>query len=150
MKLSENMAQLEIELGRLKTGTPPRLSKRSINFDLIEEQKGDTPRPSFSFFDHPKCEPAQVSCHLTHTNLNTHEIIRNAIERSPVFNGTISSNGPRYCPSIEDKVSRFGDRAGHQIFVEPEGLELEEIYPNGISTSLPFDVQQTSALHKGI
>ena len=141
VNLSENMAELEIKLGRLKTGTPPRLSKKSINFNLIEEQKGDTPRPLFSFFGHPKDEPDQVSCHLTHTNLDTHEIIRGAIEKSPVFNGTISSNGPRYCPSIEDKVSRFGDRQGHQIFVEPEGLELEEIYPNGISTSLPFDVQ---------
>ena len=141
VNLSENMAELEIKLGRLKTGTPPRLSKRSIDFDLIEEQKGDAPRPLFSFFGHPKDEPAQVSCHLTHTNLDTHEIVRGAIERSPVFNGTIDSNGPRYCPSIEDKVSRFGDREGHQIFVEPEGLELEEIYPNGISTSLPFDVQ---------
>ena len=141
VNLSENMAELEIKLGRLKTGTPPRLSKRSIDFASIEEQRGDTPRPLFSFFGDPKDEPTQVSCHLTHTNLDTHAIIRGAIERSPVFNGTIASNGPRYCPSIEDKVSRFGDRGGHQIFVEPEGLELEEIYPNGISTSLPFDVQ---------
>ncbi|MEC9248730.1 MAG: tRNA uridine-5-carboxymethylaminomethyl(34) synthesis enzyme MnmG [Pseudomonadota bacterium] len=139
--LSRNMADLAFNLGRLKTGTPPRLSKDSLNFELMDRQPGDSARPSFSFFSEGIEDVPQVNCYLTQTNLETHEIIREALDRSPIFNGTIDSNGPRYCPSIEDKVSRFGDRNGHQIFVEPEGLDLKEIYPNGISTSLPFDVQ---------
>ena len=139
--LSKNMGDLEFSLGRLKTGTPPRLSMDSLNFELMERQPGDCPEPSFSFFPQKNRSVPQVDCHLTQTNSNTHAIIQNAIDRSPVFDGTIGSNGPRYCPSIEDKVVRFQDRTAHQIFVEPEGLGIKEIYPNGISTSLPFDVQ---------
>ena len=139
--LSKNMGDLEFSLGRLKTGTPPRLSRDSLNFELMERQPGDRPEPSFSFFSQKSRTVPQVDCHLTQTNSQTHEIIQKAIDRSPVFNGTIDSNGPRYCPSIEDKVVRFQDRTAHHIFVEPEGLAVKEIYPNGISTSLPFDIQ---------
>ncbi|QQP94751.1 tRNA uridine-5-carboxymethylaminomethyl(34) synthesis enzyme MnmG [Lysobacter enzymogenes] len=126
---------------RLKTGTPPRIDGRSLDYSVMEEQPGDDPRPVMSFIGSPADHPRQVSCWITHTSERTHEIIRGALDRSPLYTGQIEGIGPRYCPSIEDKVVRFAEKASHQIFVEPEGLETFEIYPNGISTSLPFDVQ---------
>ncbi|MGB5250031.1 MAG: tRNA uridine-5-carboxymethylaminomethyl(34) synthesis enzyme MnmG, partial [Gammaproteobacteria bacterium] len=123
------------------TGTPPRIDGRSIDFSRLAEQPGDDPRPVFSFMGQPGDHPRQVSCHITATNERTHEIIRAALHRSPMFSGAIEGTGPRYCPSVEDKIQRFADKTSHQIFVEPEGLNTPEIYPNGISTSLPFDVQ---------
>jgi tRNA uridine 5-carboxymethylaminomethyl modification enzyme len=132
---------MKLPVGRLKTGTPPRLDARSIDFSLREEQPGDTPEPVFSFMGDRAQHPRQLPCWLTHTNDNTHAIIRAALDRSPMFTGAIQGTGPRYCPSIEDKIHRFADKASHQIFLEPEGLTTKEIYPNGISTSLPFDVQ---------
>ncbi|UZW60781.1 tRNA uridine-5-carboxymethylaminomethyl(34) synthesis enzyme MnmG [Lysobacter enzymogenes] len=126
---------------RLKTGTPPRIDGRSLDYAVMEEQPGDDPRPVMSFLGTPADHPRQVSCWITHTSERTHEIIRGALDRSPLYTGQIEGIGPRYCPSIEDKVVRFAEKASHQIFVEPEGLEVTEIYPNGISTSLPFDVQ---------
>ncbi|ROU08582.1 tRNA uridine-5-carboxymethylaminomethyl(34) synthesis enzyme MnmG [Lysobacter enzymogenes] len=126
---------------RLKTGTPPRIDGRSLDYAAMEEQPGDDPRPVMSFLGTPADHPRQVSCWITHTSERTHEIIRGALDRSPLYTGQIEGIGPRYCPSIEDKVVRFAEKASHQIFVEPEGLEVAEIYPNGISTSLPFDVQ---------
>ncbi|WP_394539039.1 tRNA uridine-5-carboxymethylaminomethyl(34) synthesis enzyme MnmG [Lysobacter enzymogenes] len=126
---------------RLKTGTPPRIDGRSLDYSVMEEQPGDDPRPVMSFLGTPADHPRQVSCWITHTSERTHEIIRGALDRSPLYTGQIEGIGPRYCPSIEDKVVRFAEKASHQIFVEPEGLEVAEIYPNGISTSLPFDVQ---------
>ena len=126
---------------RLKTGTPPRIDGRTLDYSVMAEQPGDTPRPVFSFMGSVADHPAQVSCWITHTNARTHEIIRAALHRSPLYSGQIEGIGPRYCPSIEDKVVRFAEKASHQIFVEPEGLGVVEIYPNGISTSLPFDVQ---------
>ncbi|ALN60552.1 tRNA uridine 5-carboxymethylaminomethyl modification enzyme GidA [Lysobacter enzymogenes] len=126
---------------RLKTGTPPRIDGRSLDYAVMEEQPGDDPRPLMSFLGTPADHPRQVSCWITHTSERTHEIIRGALDRSPLYTGQIEGIGPRYCPSIEDKVVRFAEKASHQIFVEPEGLEVAEIYPNGISTSLPFDVQ---------
>lgn len=126
---------------RLKTGTPPRIDGRTLDYSVMEEQPGDDPRPVFSFVGSRDDHPAQVSCWITHTREHTHEIIRAALDRSPLYTGQIEGIGPRYCPSIEDKVVRFADKASHQIFVEPEGLDVAEIYPNGISTSLPFDVQ---------
>lgn len=126
---------------RLKTGTPPRIDGRSLDYTAMEEQPGDDPRPVMSFLGTPADHPRQVSCWITHTSERTHEIIRGALDRSPLYTGQIEGIGPRYCPSIEDKVVRFAEKASHQIFVEPEGLEVAEIYPNGISTSLPFDVQ---------
>lgn len=126
---------------RLKTGTPPRIDGRSLDYSVMEEQPGDDPRPVMSFLGSQAEHPRQVSCWITHTSERTHEIIRGALDRSPLYTGQIEGTGPRYCPSIEDKVVRFAEKASHQIFVEPEGLDVAEIYPNGISTSLPFDVQ---------
>ncbi|WP_454828123.1 tRNA uridine-5-carboxymethylaminomethyl(34) synthesis enzyme MnmG [Pseudoxanthomonas wuyuanensis] len=126
---------------RLKTGTPPRIDGRSLDYSVMEEQPGDDPLPVMSFIGQAADHPRQVSCWITHTSERTHDIIRNALHRSPLYSGQIEGIGPRYCPSIEDKVVRFAEKASHQIFVEPEGLEVAEIYPNGISTSLPFDVQ---------
>jgi tRNA uridine 5-carboxymethylaminomethyl modification enzyme len=129
-------------VGRLKTGTPPRLDGRTLDFSVMTPQPGDTPPPVFSFLGRASDHPQQVNCFITKTNERTHDIIRAATDRSPLFTGAIEGVGPRYCPSVEDKVVRFADRHSHQIFVEPEGLETHEVYPNGISTSLPFDVQQ--------
>jgi len=139
--LAQNLRSLPLRTGRLKTGTPPRLDGRTIDYDPLEKQPGDVPVPVFSFLGNPKQHPRQVSCHITHTNERTHEIIRSGLTRSPLFSGVIEGTGPRYCPSVEDKVVRFAERSAHQIFVEPEGLDTHEVYPNGISTSLPFDVQ---------
>ena len=136
IKLAAQLQEIAPRMGRLKTGTPPRILKKSINFDLLDEQPGDTPRPVFSFIGNRKQHPKQVSCHLAYTNQETHHIIRDSLAESPLFDGSITSSGPRYCPSIEDKVVRFKDKTRHQIFIEPEGLESPEIYPNGISTSL--------------
>jgi len=140
--LSARLKELRLPQGRLKTGTPPRIDGRSIDFSRLEEQPGDSdPVPVFSFLGRPEQHPRQVPCWITHTSERTHEIIRSGFDRSPMFTGVIEGVGPRYCPSIEDKVNRFADKTSHQIFLEPEGLETHEIYPNGISTSLPFDVQ---------
>jgi tRNA uridine 5-carboxymethylaminomethyl modification enzyme len=140
-RLAARLRQLALPVGRLKTGTPPRLDGRTIDFSRLEEQAGDVPTPVFSFVGHRELHPAQRSCWITHTTPETHEIIRAGLDRSPLFTGVIKGIGPRYCPSIEDKVVRFAGRDSHSIFLEPEGLETTEIYPNGISTSLPFDVQ---------
>ena len=140
MGLSDQLVALGFRVGRLKTGTCPRLDRRTIDFAGLDEQPGDEPTPFFSFRTEAAAQP-QVSCHLTWTTSGTHEIIRSGIERSPMYNGRIQSRGPRYCPSIEDKVMRFADKPRHQIFLEPEGLDTVEIYPNGLSTSLPLDVQ---------
>ncbi len=140
-KLAARLREMPFQVGRLKTGTPPRLDGRTIDTDILEEQPGDDPVPVFSFLGLAAEHPRQVKCHITHTNARTHDIIRAALHRSPLYAGVIEGTGPRYCPSIEDKVVRFDDRDSHQIFVEPEGLHTREIYPNGISTSLPFDVQ---------
>ena len=139
--LAERMREMPLEVGRLKTGTPPRIDSRSINYTDLQVQPGDDPRPVFSYLGSLNDHPQQVHCHITHTSEQTHDIIRNALHRSPLFSGEIEGVGPRYCPSIEDKVVRFADKTSHQIFIEPEGLSTHEIYPNGISTSLPFDVQ---------
>ncbi len=139
--LAERLRALPFRVGRLKTGTPPRIDGRSVDFSVMEEQPGDEPRPVMSFLSTQADHPRQVSCYITHTNERTHEIIAGALDRSPLFSGSIEGTGPRYCPSIEDKVVRFADKSSHQIFVEPEGLGTHELYPNGISTSLPFDVQ---------
>ena len=139
--LSQRLRELPFRVERLKTGTPPRIDSRSINFDGLEPQHGDTPVPVFSFTGHASQHPRQIPCYITHTNSRTHEIINNGLDRSPMFSGVIEGVGPRYCPSIEDKVTRFAERDSHQIFIEPEGLDTFEVYPNGISTSLPFDVQ---------
>ena len=139
--LAERLRSLPFRVGRLKTGTPPRLDARSLDFSVMSAQPGDTPTPVMSYLGQVADHPAQVNCHITHTNAKTHEIITKAIHRSPLYTGAIEGVGPRYCPSIEDKVVRFAERDAHQIFVEPEGLTTHEIYPNGISTSLPFDVQ---------
>jgi tRNA uridine 5-carboxymethylaminomethyl modification enzyme len=140
--LSERLRELGLPQGRLKTGTPPRIDGRTIDYSKLEEQVGDAnPVPVFSFMGSVTQHPRQVSCWVTHTNELTHDIIRSGFDRSPMFTGVIEGIGPRYCPSIEDKVNRFADKAGHQIFLEPEGLDTHEVYPNGISTSLPFDVQ---------
>ncbi len=140
-KLSQRLRELPFRVDRLKTGTPPRLDGRSINFSVLEEQPGDTPIPTFSFLGKVSDHPQQISCYITHTNEKTHDIIRSGFSRSPMFTGVIEGVGPRYCPSIEDKINRFADKSSHQIFVEPEGLQTHEVYPNGISTSLPFDIQ---------
>ncbi len=140
-RLSASLRALALPVGRLKTGTPPRIDGNSIDFSRLASQPGDDPAPVFSFMGSAAQHPRQTVCHITHTNEQTHAIIRGAIDRSPMYNGQIESTGPRYCPSIEDKVMRFADRTSHQIFIEPEGLSTAEIYPNGISTSLPFDVQ---------
>ncbi len=139
--LAARMRELPIRVDRLKTGTPPRIDGRSIDFSGLQEQPGDSPMPVFSFAGTAADHPRQVSCWITHTSARTHDIIRGALDRSPLYTGKIEGVGPRYCPSIEDKVVRFADKTSHQIFIEPEGLETTEIYPNGISTSLPFDVQ---------
>ena len=139
--LAARLRELSLPVGRLKTGTPPRLDGRTIDFSLLAEQPGDTPEPVFSFMGNRASHPAQRPCWITHTTAQTHEIIRGGLDRSPMYTGVIEGIGPRYCPSIEDKIHRFADKASHQIFLEPEGLETHEIYPNGISTSLPFDVQ---------
>jgi len=140
-RLSLKLRELPFRVGRLKTGTPPRIDGRSINYAVLEEQPGDTPVPVFSFLGNRDLHPRQISCFITHTNINTHDIIMRSLHRSPMYNGAIEGIGPRYCPSIEDKVKRFADKNSHQIFLEPEGLDTMEVYPNGISTSLPFDVQ---------
>jgi len=139
--LARRLREMPFRTGRLKTGTPPRIDGSTIDFSTLEEQPGDTPVPVFSFLGSAAEHPSQVCCHITHTNERTHELIRGALDRSPLFNGNIEGTGPRYCPSIEDKVVRFASRISHQIFLEPEGLNTREYYPNGISTSLPFDVQ---------
>jgi tRNA uridine 5-carboxymethylaminomethyl modification enzyme len=141
MRLAQRLRELPLRVGRLKTGTPPRLDGRSIDFSALREQHGDVPRPVFSYLGRREQHPRQLPCHITATNERTHDIIRAATARSPLFTGLIEGVGPRYCPSVEDKVVRFADKHSHQIFVEPEGLDTHEIYPNGISTSLPFDVQ---------
>ena len=139
--LAARLRELRLPAGRLKTGTPPRLDGRTIDFAALAIQPGDDPAPVLSFMGERSMHPRQLPCWVTHTNERTHEIIRGGLDRSPLFTGVIKGVGPRYCPSIEDKVVRFADRASHQIFLEPEGLDTNEIYPNGISTSLPFDVQ---------
>ncbi|MBB1269773.1 tRNA uridine-5-carboxymethylaminomethyl(34) synthesis enzyme MnmG [Shewanella sp. SR44-3] len=139
--LANRLRELPIRVGRLKTGTPPRIDANSIDFSQMTEQKGDTPLPVMSFIGNVEQHPRQISCHITHTNEKTHDIIRGGLDRSPMYSGVIEGIGPRYCPSIEDKIHRFADKTSHQIFIEPEGLSTNEIYPNGISTSLPFDVQ---------
>jgi tRNA uridine 5-carboxymethylaminomethyl modification enzyme len=139
--LAERLRELPFRIDRLKTGTPPRIDGRTIDFSKLEEQHGDDPVPVFSFIGKREHHPRQIPCHITRTNNKTHDIIRSGLDRSPLYSGIIEGIGPRYCPSIEDKVVRFADRDSHQIFVEPEGLNTHEIYPNGISTSLPFDVQ---------
>ena len=139
--LAQRLREGAFVVDRLKTGTPPRIDGRSLDYAVMEEQPGDDPRPAMSFMGSAADHPRQVSCWITHTSEQTHEIIRGALHRSPMYSGQIEGIGPRYCPSIEDKVVRFAEKASHQIFVEPEGLDVAEIYPNGISTSLPFDVQ---------
>ena len=139
--LAARLHELPLRIDRLKTGTPPRIDARTINFSVLEEQHGDTPVPVFSFLGNAEQHPKQIPCYITRTNQKTHDIIRNGLDRSPLYSGVIEGIGPRYCPSIEDKIVRFADRDSHQIFIEPEGLTTHEIYPNGISTSLPFDVQ---------
>ncbi|NID17306.1 tRNA uridine-5-carboxymethylaminomethyl(34) synthesis enzyme MnmG [Luteibacter yeojuensis] len=139
--LAAKLRELPVAADRLKTGTPPRIDSRSIDFSVLEEQPGDDPMPHFSFMGSAAHHPRQVSCWITHTTEATHDLIRGSLDRSPLYSGQIEGVGPRYCPSIEDKVVRFADKTSHQIFVEPEGLDTFEIYPNGISTSLPFDVQ---------
>ncbi|MFM1887020.1 MAG: hypothetical protein RL026_2177, partial [Pseudomonadota bacterium] len=141
LRLAARLRELPLRVGRLKTGTPPRIDGRSIDFARLPEQHSDTPRPVFSVMGRATDHPPQRPCHITATNARTHEIIRAASDRSPMFTGVIEGVGPRYCPSVEDKVARFAGRESHQIFLEPEGLDTHEVYPNGISTSLPFDVQ---------
>ena len=141
LSLAARLRELKLPVGRLKTGTPPRLDGRTIDFSRLAEQPGDRPEPVFSFMGDRAMHPRQLSCWVTHTNERTHDIIRGALDRSPMFTGVIEGVGPRYCPSIEDKIHRFAGRPSHQIFLEPEGLDTHEFYPNGISTSLPFDVQ---------
>ncbi len=139
--LAARLRELPLHVGRLKTGTPPRLDGRSIDFSQLTEQPGDDPCPVFSYLGSVAEHPRQISCWITHTNEQTHEIIRGGLDRSPLYTGVIEGVGPRYCPSIEDKIHRFADKNAHQIFLEPEGLQTHEFYPNGISTSLPFDIQ---------
>ncbi|UEM39442.1 tRNA uridine-5-carboxymethylaminomethyl(34) synthesis enzyme MnmG [Pectobacterium aquaticum] len=139
--LARRLRELPLRVNRLKTGTPPRIDARTIDFSVLAQQHGDNPMPVFSFLGNTSQHPAQMPCYITHTNEKTHDVIRNNLDRSPMYAGIIEGIGPRYCPSIEDKVMRFADRNTHQIFLEPEGLTSNEIYPNGISTSLPFDVQ---------
>jgi tRNA uridine 5-carboxymethylaminomethyl modification enzyme len=141
MTLAARLRAMKLPVGRLKTGTPPRLDGNTVDFSVMEIQPGDTPEPVFSFLGRREMHPRQLPCWVTHTNERTHEIIRGGLDRSPMYTGVIQGVGPRYCPSIEDKIHRFAGKTGHQIFLEPEGLTTSEIYPNGISTSLPFDVQ---------
>ena len=142
LTLARRLRELKLPVGRLKTGTPPRIDGRSISFSAMAEQPGDVPVPVFSFLGRRELHPRQLPCWITHTNARTHEIIRGALDRSPLYTGVIEGGGPRYCPSIEDKVTRFAHKASHQIFLEPEGLTVNEFYPNGISTSLPYDAQE--------
>ncbi|MEC9484212.1 MAG: tRNA uridine-5-carboxymethylaminomethyl(34) synthesis enzyme MnmG [Halomonas sp.] len=139
--LAQRLRALPFRVARLKTGTPPRIDAKSVDFSVLEEQPGDTPTPVMSYLGSHELHPRQVSCHIAHTNERTHEIIFANLDRSPMYSGVIEGIGPRYCPSIEDKVHRFADKTSHQVFIEPEGLDTHELYPNGISTSLPFDVQ---------
>ena len=139
--LANRLRELPLRVDRLKTGTPARIDARSVDFSVMEAQPGDTPTPVMSYMGSVEDHPQQVSCWITHTNENTHDIIRGGLDRSPMFTGVIEGVGPRYCPSIEDKITRFADKNSHQVFLEPEGLSTHELYPNGISTSLPFDVQ---------
>jgi tRNA uridine 5-carboxymethylaminomethyl modification enzyme len=141
LSLAARLRELKLPVGRLKTGTPPRIDGRTIDFSKLTEQPGDRPEPVFSFLGGRRQHPRQVSCWIAHTNARTHEIVRGGLDRSPMFTGVIEGVGPRYCPSIEDKIHRFADKDSHQVFLEPEGLETHEFYPNGVSTSLPFDVQ---------
>ena len=141
ISLAERLRELKLPVGRLKTGTPPRLDGRTIDYSVLERQPGDEPVPVFSFLGRAEQHPRQVPCWITHTNVRTHDIIRSGLDRSPMFTGVIEGVGPRYCPSIEDKIHRFAGKDSHQIFLEPEGLTTHEIYPQGVSTSLPFDVQ---------
>ncbi|KMT65983.1 tRNA uridine-5-carboxymethylaminomethyl(34) synthesis enzyme MnmG [Catenovulum maritimum] len=139
--LAKRLRELPFRVDRLKTGTPPRIDARTIDFSKMQEQPGDNPTPLFSFMGKHSDQPKQISCYITHTNTKTHDVIRGGLDRSPMYSGVIEGIGPRYCPSIEDKIMRFADKDSHQIFIEPEGLTTHEVYPNGISTSLPFDVQ---------
>ena len=141
IRLAQRLRELPFNVGRLKTGTPPRIDAKTVDFQRMQEQPGDTPRPVMSYLGNREQHPQQVSCYITHTNERTHDIIRNSLDRSPMYSGLIEGVGPRYCPSIEDKIMRFADKNSHQVFIEPEGLQTHELYPNGISTSLPFDVQ---------
>lgn len=139
--LSKRLRELPLRVDRLKTGTPPRVDARTVNFEVLEKQWGDEPRPVMSVRGNRAMQPQQICCYITHTNEKTHDVIRRNLDRSPMYSGVIEGIGPRYCPSIEDKIHRFADKDSHQIFIEPEGLTTHELYPNGISTSLPFDVQ---------
>ncbi len=139
--LANKLHELPFTINRLKTGTPPRIDARSVDFSKMQEQPGDTPIPVMSYMGNVDQHPRQISCYITHTNERTHDILRTGLDRSPLYTGVIEGEGPRYCPSIEDKIIRFADKTSHQIFVEPEGLTTYELYPNGISTSLPFDIQ---------
>jgi tRNA uridine 5-carboxymethylaminomethyl modification enzyme len=141
VSLAARLRELKLPVGRLKTGTPPRLDGRTIDFSVMQEQPGDEPTPVFSYLGTEQMHPRQLPCWITHTNSRTHEIIRGGLDRSPMYTGVIEGVGPRYCPSIEDKIHRFADKSSHQVFLEPEGLTTNEFYPNGISTSLPLDVQ---------
>ncbi|MBO1014060.1 tRNA uridine-5-carboxymethylaminomethyl(34) synthesis enzyme MnmG [Achromobacter sp. SD115] len=142
VSLGQRLKELKLPQGRLKTGTPPRIDGRSINYSILEEQPGDlNPIPVFSYMGNVGMHPRQLPCWITHTNARTHDIIRGGLDRSPMYSGVIEGVGPRYCPSIEDKIHRFADKESHQVFLEPEGLDTHEVYPNGVSTSLPFDVQ---------
>ena len=141
VSLAARLRELQLPVGRLKTGTPPRIDGRSIDFSMMKEQPGDDPEPVFSFLGRRDMHPTQLPCWITQTNARTHDIIRRGLDRSPLYTGVIEGVGPRYCPSIEDKISRFADRDAHNVFLEPEGLDTHEFYPNGVSTSLPFDVQ---------
>ncbi len=141
ISLASRLREIGLPVGRLKTGTPPRIDGRTIDYSVMQEQPGDNPVPVFSFLGNVSQHPRQVPCWITHTNERTHDIIRSGLDRSPMYTGVIEGIGPRYCPSVEDKIHRFADKESHQIFLEPEGLETNEIYPNGISTSLPFDIQ---------
>ena len=140
--LAARLRELPLRVGRLKTGTPPRIDGRTIDYEGLIEQPGDTPTPVFSFLGSRAEHPRQISCWMTHTNERTHDIIRSGFDRSPMFTGAIEGTGPRYCPSVEDKVNRFAAKTSHQVFIEPEGLNTHEVYPNGISTSLPYDIQE--------
>ena len=139
--LSKRLRELPLRVNRLKTGTPPRVDARTVNLDVLEKQYGDEPRPVMSVMGNRAMQPRQICCYITHTNEKTHDVIRRNLDRSPMYSGVIEGIGPRYCPSIEDKIHRFADKDSHQVFIEPEGLTTHELYPNGISTSLPFDVQ---------
>ena len=139
--LAHRLREMPFTVGRLKTGTPPRIDGKTVDFSVMQEQPGDDPMPVFSYIGSVANHPKQISCYITHTNEQTHDIIRSGFDRSPMFSGKIEGVGPRYCPSVEDKVNRYADKTSHQIFVEPEGLNTTELYPNGISTSLPFDIQ---------